>query len=296
MFAVIGVGNWGKNHVREYLETCVDLTVCDIVKKKLEPYHKLDKFLDYKKIVRDENIKGVSICVPNQLHFEMAKDFLKAGKFVLLEKPMCLSSKKARELLEFDTGNKLTVGHIFRFNNALKKLREMIVSKELGKISVVKLTWTNLTPVYFDRDILTDLALHSFDIVNFLFDKNPVDIRAVGSRFRRVDSDETVVITGKIDSVLVEFFVSWCIPLKKREVIVVGSKKTIVVDALTQTVSVIDMKTGLTEAVSVTPNNPLNEEINAFIKTVIDGNPVGVKPEKGVEIIELIDSIQKELM
>jgi len=299
-FAVLGAGYWGKNHVREYSNAGIELTVCDLDKEKLGQYEKefgVKTITDYKELLNDEKLLGLSICTPNPTHYKFAKEFLEAGKHVLLEKPMAVSSKEARELVEIarKKGVVLTVGHIFRFNNALKKLQEMIEAGELGKINVVELAWTNLDPVYPDRDILTDLALHSFDIINFLFGKNPENIQVAGEKHRRQDNEETVFITGKIDSAVVNLAISWVIPPKKREVIVAGSERTVYVNASTQEMKVIDMKTQEEESIGVEASNPLQEEIKAFIDSASNNKGAAVAAEKGAEIIEFIETVQEKL-
>ena len=151
---IIGVGYWGKKHVDEYTKLGHEVIVSDLSNKNLD-FCRLNynskAVSDYKEILSDKDIKFVSICTPNDTHHKFAIEAIKAGKNVLIEKPLASTSIDAEEIIEFAKKQKviLLVGHIFRFNNAINKIKDLINSKQLGTIYTVNLIWNNLEPIFF---------------------------------------------------------------------------------------------------------------------------------------------------
>jgi predicted dehydrogenase len=206
--AIIGTGYWGKKHLEEYLALGIDPIAVDQnednLKSCAEKYGvKTEK--DYRNILHDDNIKAVSICTPNETHYRIAKDFLNAKKNVMVEKPLAMTIEQGRELIDIAKDNNLTlaVGHIFRFNNAINRVKEMIENYELGKIHIVKLKWANVEPLFEDRDVIFDLAPHPFDIINYLFKKNPEEVFCIGNAYRRSKSKgvEAVFINSTLGKI-----------------------------------------------------------------------------------------------
>ena len=93
-------------------------------------------------------------------------------------------------------------GHIFRFNNALKRIKEIITNDELGKIYVINLKWLEYYPILEGKDILFDQGVHPVDIVDFLFDSNVTKINCFNSSFRTQNMEHTI-LTYKINKLLI---------------------------------------------------------------------------------------------
>lgn len=293
--AVIGAGYWGKNHVREYCNLGQEVVVCDIdpeklgqIKKDFKVGNATTKLSD---IISDKKTIAASVCVPNQFHFETAKTLLEHGKHILLEKPMTLSYSSSLELVKLAKKKNLVLncGHIFRFNNAVKKLREMVQAKEFGRIYLCKLAWTNMENIFPDRDILFDLAPHPFDIVNFVFEKNPQQVYAIGKDFRREGGEEAAFVNAVLDGILVNLEISWITPKKSRTITLVGEKKTAFVDALQQTMDVFDIATNKIESIPLQPSNPLAAELKQFIDCIEKKSVSPASGEAGAEVIHIIE-------
>ncbi len=299
--AVIGTGFWGKNHVREYCNMGHDVVACDLNKESLEEIKKAfpvkHATTSIEEVLKDREIRAVSICVPNQFHFETAKKAIAAGKNVLLEKPMTLDSKQCKKLIELARKKNvvLTVGHIFRFNNAVKKLKEMVQKGDFGKIYTCKLVWTNLERIFPDRDILFDLAPHPFDIVNFVLGKNPQEVYAIGKDFRREGGEEAAFVNAILDGILVNLEISWITPEKRRTITLVGEKKTAFVDALTQKFEVFDIQTQERKELPVTASNALVEELKTFINCIESGAESSASGRAGYEVVFIIEKTLQSL-
>ena len=153
-------------------------------------------------MLEDESIVAVNVCLPNALHFQACKEALEAGKHVLVEKPITLDSEEGRMLVELAEERNLTlsVGHIYRFNNALDEVRRLMKENFFGRLFLMQLVWTNLEPAYPDRDVIVDLAPHYFDIINFIFDAWPTRITCIAKAYRRKEMEEAAYIIAEMPS------------------------------------------------------------------------------------------------
>lgn len=277
--AVIGAGYWGKKIVSEYMglskkNYSVTLhSVCD-------PLEENQKFLlgnysipfmtkYHKDIIAEPDIDAVSICTPNETHFEICRQALEAGKHVLVEKPMTLTSHEAYELVDLarEKNLVLSVGHIFRFNNALHKVRNLVKSGFFGKIYWLKLQWTTLMPPIPNRDIISDLAPHPLDISNFLLDAWPSKITCNAKAYRRDKLEEMAYILAEFsNNISAHFELSWLSPGKIREVCLMGSARFAKVDCLTQDLLVHENDEF--RNLDVEKNNTIESELEHFINCI----------------------------
>jgi predicted dehydrogenase len=188
--AVIGVGYLGRFHAQKYASIDgVDLIgVCDAnaeQAQKVAQELNTVAYTDYKELI--DKVDLVSIVVPTQLHFEVAKEFLQKGIHILLEKPITTTVAQADELIEIAKKNKaiLQVGHLERFNPAL-----MALSDKLDKpifIEVSRLAVFN--PRGADVNVILDLMIHDIDIIHSL----------LGSPIKKIDTLGIKVLTNEID-------------------------------------------------------------------------------------------------
>src|SRR5207245_9175264 len=142
--AVIGAGYWGKKVIRETLDvgrTTGRVQVHAVVDNSptmlshcQNEFGPLDYRLDYHELLTDPKLSGVHICSPNATHFEVASDFLKAGKNVLVEKPLTLRSKEAYKLVQLAKDNNIVIctGHINRIYNGVRELNRALAIFERG--------------------------------------------------------------------------------------------------------------------------------------------------------------------
>ncbi len=255
---VIGAGYWGSKLAREYtsLQETAGLSslvsIADVSENALRAFSastpKLEDVMfttHYEDVIEDKSIDALHIAVPNEFHYELARRALEAGKNILIEKPMATTSREAFKLaaLAEELGLVLQVGHIFRFNNAVRFLKKVLREGRLGRIFYANLNWTTyMNPLPKNRDIVFDLAPHPVDILNYLFAEWPTRVDAIGESFVRgnVHQEEVAFINLEFpDTVLANVHVSWIQQgRKERSVTVVCEKGVIQCDALNQTVSV----------------------------------------------------------
>jgi predicted dehydrogenase len=181
--AVIGLGHLGSKHARIYasFQGANLAAICDTNEEKLEKIagdFKTKPYLDYTKLLSRENLDAVSICVPTELHYKIARDCLKKSLHVLVEKPITTTVKQADELLSLAKRKKLVfqVGHVERFNSAFEAIRQ-IVKKPLF------IECHRLSPFpgrSLDIGVVLDLMIHDIDIILGLVNSKPKHIDAVG--------------------------------------------------------------------------------------------------------------------
>ncbi|MDE2028421.1 MAG: Gfo/Idh/MocA family oxidoreductase, partial [Candidatus Omnitrophica bacterium] len=187
---VIGCGHWGPNHIRVFSQLVNSrvLMVADLDEKRLSAikalFPDIQTVKDYNDILKNPAIDAVVVAVPTNFHFKITLEALQAGKHVLCEKPLAMRPEECLQLGEASrqAGKALMVGHIFVFNQGIAKLRDYIVSGELGKVHYAHSQRTNLGPFRYDVNALWDLAPHDISIFNYLFNSAPVSVSARGHK------------------------------------------------------------------------------------------------------------------
>lgn len=238
--AVVGYGYWGVNYVRIFNELpgARTIAVCDQMEDRLHDVRrrfpgvfvttKLDELLAH------DGVDAVVVCTQAASHYSVARRCLKAGKHVLVEKPMTTRVDDAEQLTTFAESNNLIlmVGHTFIYNAAVRKVREY-VSEGSSRVYYLHACRTNLGPIRKDVNALWDLATHDIAIFNYLLGSVPDWVSAVGAKVLQNGREDVGFISlGYPDGILGHIHVSWADPNKAREVVVVCSDKRIVFDDL----------------------------------------------------------------
>jgi len=273
---VIGVGYWGIKHVDEYIQLGHDVIICDKSQGNIKNCKKRFDTVEVKNletILNEKEVTCVSICTPNDTHYDIASKCLIAKKHVFLEKPISTNIEDANKLIELSERNNviLQVGHIYRFNNSVQKARELINNFELGHIYSVNFSWTNFERVFNDKGIILDLGIHPVDIIDNIFCGDYENIKCRGWGFRQKDTEFAIInyklITSENKSIFVNIELSWLNPIRKREMVVIGSKKTLQVDCVNQKIFLIDNISKNKKEIPITPNNTIRDELEYFINS-----------------------------
>lgn len=238
---VIGYGYWGPNLVRNFAELkgAELVAVADLDPKKLELVNKrfpaVKTTTDFQEMLRDPSIDAIAIATPVSTHFELGMAALKAGKHVWLEKPMTETSLQARQLVEAAEKKKLVlhVDHTFIYTGAVKKMKDLVASDELGKVLYYDSTRVNLGLFQRDVSVISDLAVHDFSILDYLLEEQPTAVSAGGINHFPGTPENLAYITMFYDSgAIAHVNCSWLAPVKVRTVLVGGTKKMFVYDDL----------------------------------------------------------------
>jgi UDP-N-acetylglucosamine 3-dehydrogenase len=301
---IIGVGYWGKKIVDEYshIDSAKIDGVSDLDEANLQicaqKYGIANGYKDYKHLLARETIDAVSICVPNAQHYSIARAALDAGKHVLVEKPFTLNSKEGSELVEIARQKRLclSVGHIFRFNNALAEVRRLIREKDFfGRLFLIDMSWGNLERAFPDRDIIWDQGPHIFDIQNYLMDEWPVELNCIGGAFRRETGEESAYIGTRFkNGAMAMASISWLIARKTRQILLTGELRSAQIDAVAQKLTIYE--NGFAKEIAIQPNNTIRDELVHFVESIgrNDGEPVN-HASIGVKTVELIEDAKQSM-
>ena len=238
---IIGCGHWGPNHIRVFTQLAQTraLMCSDLDQKRLDAlrllYPSIQTTKQYQDILKNPEIHAVCVAVPTNLHYQLTKEALLAGKHVLCEKPLALRPQECIELQNLAKEKKkvLMVGHVFLFNTGITWLKECIDSGELGKIYYAYASRTNLGPFRYDVNALWDLAPHDISIFNYLFNSAPANVSGRGQKSLGTKLEDLAFATMEYpNNILANVHVSWLDPKKVRQITIVGEKKMAVWDDL----------------------------------------------------------------
>jgi predicted dehydrogenase len=239
--AVIGCGEWGPNHIRNFQAQAgakVRFAV-DLDPKRLQRIRELFPAVecssDLDAVLANSRIRAAVIATPLQTHYNLVKKALLAGKHVLCEKPLCETVLQARELIDLAEARNLVlmVGHVFLFNPGILKVKQIIESGGLGNLHYMHAIRTNLGPIRRDCNAAFDLATHDISIFNWLVGSDPVEVSATGGCFLQPGIQDVVSISLKYPGdVFGSILASWLDPKKVRQITVVGSKQMVTWDDL----------------------------------------------------------------
>ena len=239
---VLGYGYWGPNVARNFHAAAgANLTaISDVSEKRLvlaqNQYPFIKVLKDPMELIRSTDADAVAIVTPVFAHYEMAKEALLAGKHIFVEKPFTSTSAQARELIDLAAkkGLKIMVDHTFLFTGAVRKIKKVIDSGELGKLLFYDSVRVNLGLFQHDVNVIWDLAPHDLSIMAHLIDKKPVALAAHGSVHFEGKYEDIAYVSIEFEGngFIAHFHVNWLSPVKIRKTLISGDKKMLVWDDL----------------------------------------------------------------
>jgi predicted dehydrogenase len=321
---VIGCGHWGPNHVRVFsqLRDSRVVAAADLDVRRLEaigeqqPHVRM--FQDFREMLKTADVEAVVIAAPTRVHYQLVKAAIEANKHVLCEKPLCLHSQEAAELVALAKIRRrvLMTGHVFLFNSGIVKLRELVSNGDPGRIYYLRALRTNLGPVRRDVNSVFDLATHDIAIFNWVLQSRPESVSAVGGHFLQQGIEDVAFISLRYpDNILGHIQVSWLDPKKLREIVVVGDKKMVIWDELAPAgpITIYDKtvvrqenyedfgqfqllaREGDITIPKVRLEEPLKVQNRFFLKCVADGHlPMNDGPF-AVDVVKVLEAIEQSL-
>lgn len=297
---VIGVGAMGYNHARVYskLENANFMAVSDLMREKSEEVSKkynVMSFVDYEKILELPEIDAVSVCVPTTHHYQVVMDAIENEKHVLVEKPISFTLKEAKKMVKFakKKGVKLATGHVERFNPAVQKTKDLIESGVIG--DVVSLSAKRVGPFpprIKDVGVAVDLAIHDIDVMFYLLDSPVAQIYAnMGSILDKCEyEDHAEIMTQFRNGVIGILEVNWLTPYKRRELEITGVDGIISIDYIDQSVDVYGK---FAQNVDIAHKEPLMEELNSFLHSIINDEKPKITGEEGIYALKVVLAAMK---
>jgi UDP-2-acetamido-3-amino-2,3-dideoxy-glucuronate N-acetyltransferase len=235
--AIIGSGYWGKNLVRNFAHLGALKLICDKNETVLNDFKKqypgVETCLALNHVLSMEDIQGLIIATPAETHFTLTREALLAGKHVFVEKPLSLTEKDARELVELAQQNNLIlmVGHLLQYHPVFTRLKELEASGELGRINYIYSHRLNLGKIRREENILWSFAPHDISMILSLAGEEPESVLATGGNYlHRKIADVTTTHMEFPSGLRAQIFVSWLHPFKEQKLVVVGDRKMAVFD------------------------------------------------------------------
>ncbi|MCX2717768.1 Gfo/Idh/MocA family oxidoreductase [Helicobacter sp. MIT 21-1697] len=234
--AIIGYGYWGRN-VAKAIVQCSNfelITIYDEEHNALNEAHKsydFSPYPSYEAILSDTQIQAVFIITPPHTHFSLAKRALESAKHTFVEKPLTTNSAQAQILYDVaDSKNvRLYCDHIFLHSPAINYLKEHIAS--FGEIVYINARRINLGLFQSNVDVIWDLAIHDLSIIDYLVGLHIKEVSTFATTYLCYPNDALANINMKLENgIIITLNLSWLSPIKVREMIIGGSKKTAIYD------------------------------------------------------------------
>jgi len=237
--AVVGCGYWGQNLIRNFSELPdVEVAaVCDFnlnaLARTKRRFPTVELAQDFQQIVADSRIHAIVLATPVSTHYPFACQALRAGKHVLVEKPLATSTTQVLDLMELaEKHNRvLMVDHTFLYTGAVRRMRSIIGSGEIGQLLYFDSVRISLGLVQSDINVIWDLAPHDFSIMDYLCSESPVAVSAVGTKHLGCPFENIAYVTAHFESKMIaHFHLNWLAPVKMRKTLVGGTSRMIVYD------------------------------------------------------------------
>ena len=316
---VVGYGYWGPNLVRNFAETAGAelVAVSDLDPKKLETvkkrYPTVRTTTRFQELLEDKTIDAIAIATPVSTHFELGMAVLKSGKHLWLEKPMTETSLQAQKLVDEAEKRKLVlhVDHTFIYTGAVRKMAELVRSGDLGRVYYYDSIRINLGLFQRDVNVISDLGVHDFAILDYILGEHPTAVSASGINHFPGTPENLAYITLFYDSgTIAHVNVSWLAPVKVRQILIGGSKKMIAYDDLqpSEKVKVYDKgisftddpkqihemrvgyRTGDMWAPKLIGTEALKIEGEQFVDAIVNGKSTECDGRLGHRVVELIEA------
>jgi predicted dehydrogenase len=324
--AVIGAGYWGPNLIRNF-SACPDtklVAVCDKDRVRLDKvlvgYPGVDAVESFDTILTRDDVDAVVIATPVGTHAPLAIAALRAGKHVLVEKPLASSVRDAEAMVAAakEAGRVLMVDHTFIYSGPVRKIKEIVDSGDLGDIYYVDSVRINLGLFQHDVNVVWDLAPHDLSIMDYLIGRLPKSLSAFGTC--HTDSASGIEDVAYLnldfgDGLLASFHVNWLSPVKIRSFLVGGSRKglvyndlspdekikvydrgiTVSEDAETRRGVMIGYRTGDVWSPRIEGQEPLQAMVRHFADCIREGKTPLTDGEAGLRVVRILEAAQRSI-
>jgi UDP-N-acetylglucosamine 3-dehydrogenase len=298
--AVIGTGFWGKNHARVFKELAETelVAICDIEAERAKTVANqfgVKPYTSPSRMLRNESIEAVSVCTWSTSLAKVALKALKAGKHVLVEKPMAANVKQAEKLLK--TAEKedlhLTIGFLMRFIPGLQHIRKAVEDKTLGEpVCATAKRVTQWPERIGDVGVVKDTAIHDIDVMRYVFNEDPVAVYAKTGNMGHIKFEDyaQIMLTFKGGkSAFIE--ANWLTPYKTRLLVVTGSEAIMKLDYITQELTIEKAKETIQPRYAL--QEPLKLELQHFARCIAKKEKPLITGKDGLRALQIAEAALK---
>ena len=321
---VIGSGAWGLNHVRALVAEpdCTLAVIADPLAatslkdqlRELAPH--VPTVTDADQVLADRSIDAVVISSPASTHAALVRAAFRAGKHVLVEKPLAMHLHEALELVDLarECQRIGMVGHLMVFHPAVVTLRKLLVSGELGRLHYLHSTRVNLGRFRQSENTLWSFGPHDLSMIDYLFEQIPVSVAARGQSVLQPGIEDVVFLTLRYATgEMAHMHLSWLSPRKERRLTLVCSQKMVefddvAVDKLricdkgydrvpnfTQYAEYLTMRDGDVFIPQISMQEPLQLQLQHFLACITTGRSPATNLESGARVIATLEAAQRSL-
>lgn len=316
--ALIGGGRWGKNLLRNFHSLGSLHTLCDASEKLLDSYQKqyegVRMTASLHSVLQDPAIDKVAIAAPALMHFQIAKEALKSGKDVYVEKPICMNVREGEELISLaeERGKILMVGHILQYHPAILKLEEMVGAGDLGKLHYIASNRLNLGAFRTEENALWNFAPHDISVILSLAGHRlPKEVRCTGGTYISKGVADTTMTTMTFDGELkAHIYVSWLHPFKEQKLVVIGSHGMAVFDDTKPSTeklaiyrnyvrwshgAIPEVNSSTPEYIPLPEGEPLKAECQHFLTCCLERKTPKTDGFEGLRVLKVLEAAQLSL-
>ena len=316
--AQIGLGQWGKNLVRNFADVAELAWLCDADARRLEEigvrYPSAGRTTEPDELLEDPTVDAVVVATPVPTHYELAKRALEAGKHVFVEKPPAMRGSEMEELCDLADDRDLVLmpGHLLLYHPGVRKLKELVDDGVLGDVLCVYGNRQNLGTIRTHENALWSLGVHDLSVLLYLIDEEPSEAWAHGNAFLNAGVEDVVFCYLRFPSgKIAHMHLSWLDPHKIRRITVVGRDKMVVFDdmELERKITVYDKapeqptktygewrtRTGDIYSPKIPNTEPLRLECEHFVRLVHGDGDRRRAARDGLLVVRALEQLQASL-
>jgi predicted dehydrogenase len=303
----VGLGQWGKNLVRNFDQLADLVWLCDVDEERraqaAQSYPAVQVTASFGDVLADDSVDAVVVATPVPTHYELARRALEAGKHVFVEKPPAMRGAEIEELCELAEERDLVLmpGHLLLYHPGVQKLKEIVDSGELGEVLYVYGNRQNLGTFRTNENALWSLGVHDLSVVLYLIEEEPVEVRAHGNAFLSKGVEDVVFCYLRFPSgKMAHMHLSWLDPHKIRRITVVGNERMAVFDDMERErkITVYDnwrTRTGDIYSPTVDATEPLRRECEHFLHLVAGEGEPNKAARDAILVVRALDQLQASL-
>ncbi len=313
--AVFGCGYWGQNLVRNFHLLGALRLVCDPAEpgraRAREIAPGIETQADFDEVFNRADIDAVVLATPAETHHRLAIAAMRAGKHVLVEKPLALTYQQGLEMqrVQQETSRVLMVGHLLEYHPAILKLRELVEGGALGRVLYIYSNRLNFGKIRIEENALWNFAPHDIAVILRLYGELPIEATCVGGSYLTPNlADATVSCLHFRGGQRAHIFVSWLNPFKEQKLVIVGDRKMAVFnDVLKEGKLVLYnqwvemdhrqpiLQKGDVESIPLPPDEPLRKECEHFLECIATGQKPRTDAESGIRVLKVLQACQVSL-